>query len=203
MDDLKTIVGKNLSALRKQRKLTQLELAEKLNYSDKAVSKWEQGATTPDLETLKQLCDFYGVTLDYLCNPNNIEHPHYDPTKGKTVFINHVIISCLLGMIIWMIANFIFIYPLMFMKNVSPYWIVFIWAVPISALVLLFVNTIYFKRNRTTTFIGVSILIWSTLTAVFLHFMFFSDQGTNLWLVFPLGAPMQGCITLWYAIKRK
>ena len=66
MDDLKIIIGKNLSSLRKARKLTQLELAEKLNYSDKAVSKWEQGATTPDIETLKQLCDFYGVTLDYL-----------------------------------------------------------------------------------------------------------------------------------------
>ena len=66
MDDLKIIIGKNLSSLRKARKLTQLELAEKLNYSDKAVSKWEKGATTPDIETLKQLCDFYGVTLDYL-----------------------------------------------------------------------------------------------------------------------------------------
>ena len=52
MDDLKVIVGRNLAALRKRRKLTQLELAEQMNYSDKAVSKWEQGATLPDLETL-------------------------------------------------------------------------------------------------------------------------------------------------------
>ena len=65
MDDLKTVVGKNLASLRKQAKLTQIELAEKFNYSDKAVSKWEQGATLPDLETLKQLSDFYGVTIDY------------------------------------------------------------------------------------------------------------------------------------------
>ena len=66
MEDLKIIVGKNLAALRKKKKLTQIELADKFNYSDKAVSKWEQGATLPDLETLCQLCDFYRVTTEVL-----------------------------------------------------------------------------------------------------------------------------------------
>ena len=89
MDDLKVIVGRNLAALRKRRKLTQLELAEQMNYSDKAVSKWEQGATLPDLETLKQLCDFYGVTLDYLVDKDNILNPQLDTSKEKIVFINH------------------------------------------------------------------------------------------------------------------
>ena len=203
MDDLKIIVGKNLSALRKKRKLTQLELAEKMNYSDKAVSKWEQGATMPDLETLKQLCDFYGVTLDYLTDPENIENPHVDVSKQKVLLVNHIIITCLLGMVIWMAATLTFVYPLLFLHKTTSYWPVFVWAVPLSAFVMLFCNRLYFKREKVVTLIGVSILIWSTLSGVFLHFMFFTDQGTNLWLCFLLGIPLQAMIALWFAIRKK
>lgn len=203
MEDLKIIVGKNLSALRKQRKMTQLELAEKMNYSDKAVSKWEQGATLPDLETLKQLCDFYGVTLDYLVDESNIEKPHYDPTKQHIVFVNHIIMTCLLGVLVWMVATLVFIYPLLFHQATKAYWPVFVWAVPVSALVMIFADHLYFKRNKVVILIGVSMLIWSTFTGIFLHFMFFTDQGTNLWLCFILGIPLQACIALWFAMRKK
>ena len=203
MEDLKIVVGKNLSALRKRRKITQLELAEKMDYSDKAVSKWEQGATLPDLETLKQLCDFYGVTLDYLVDENNIKNPHLDTKSQKTVFVNHIIITCLLGVIVWMIATLIFVYPLLFHQATRSYWPVFIWAVPVSSIVMLFANLFYFKRNKLVVLIGASLLIWSTLTAVFIHFMFFTDQGTNLWLCFILGIPMQAATALWFAIRKK
>ena len=203
MDDLKTIIGKNLSALRKARKLTQLELAEKLNYSDKAVSKWEQGATTPDIETLKQLCDFYGVTLDYLTDPENIYNPVYDVSKEKTIFINHIIITCLLGSVIWMAATIAFVYPLMFKEATRSYWLAFVWAVPASSLVMMFGNILYFRRNKTVTLIACTILIWSTFAALFLHFFFFTEKGQNTWLIFILGVPMEVCLALWYAIKKK
>ena len=203
MDDLKIIIGKNLSSLRKARKLTQLELAEKLNYSDKAVSKWEQGATTPDIETLKQLCDFYGVTLDYLVDPSNIYNPQYDVSKEKIVFVNHIIITCLLGSIVWMIATIIFVYPLLFLHKETSYWIAFVWAVPASGLVAMFCNFLYFRRNKVTTLVMMSINIWSTLTAIFLHCLFFVESGQNLWLLFILGIPMETCLALWFVIRRK
>ena len=62
--ELKQIVAKNLVELRKNAKLTQLDLAEKLNYSDKAVSKWERGESLPDVETLKKIADLYDVSID-------------------------------------------------------------------------------------------------------------------------------------------
>ena len=71
MEDLRKIIGNNLSELRKKRGLTQLELAEKFNYTDRAVSKWENGDTLPDVEILYNLCEFYGVTLDYLTHEDN------------------------------------------------------------------------------------------------------------------------------------
>ena len=52
MEELKSIIGENLASLRKEKKLTQAELAERFNYTDKAISKWEKGETSPDIETL-------------------------------------------------------------------------------------------------------------------------------------------------------
>ena len=71
MEELRKIIGKNLAELRKRHGLTQLELAEKFNYTDRAVSKWENGDTLPDIEVLYNLCAFYGITIDYLTHEDN------------------------------------------------------------------------------------------------------------------------------------
>ena len=71
MDELKSVVAENLKALRTTAGLTQGELAERLNYSDKAVSKWERGESLPDVQVLKQLADMYGVGVDYLLSSDH------------------------------------------------------------------------------------------------------------------------------------
>ena len=64
MSDLKEIIAANLTRLRQEVGLTQLQLADMLNYSDKAVSKWERGESIPDLRVLIQLAEIYHITLD-------------------------------------------------------------------------------------------------------------------------------------------
>ena len=59
--DIKENLANNIASHRKALKLTQAELAQKLNYSDKAVSKWERGEAVPDLVVLKQIADFFGI----------------------------------------------------------------------------------------------------------------------------------------------
>ena len=71
MEDLKAIFAENLSALRKKKGWTQLELAERLNYSDKAVSKWERGESLPDVTILKKISQLFEVTVDYLLEADN------------------------------------------------------------------------------------------------------------------------------------
>ena len=92
MKTLKETIGENLVELRKNKKLTQLELAEQLNYSDKSVSKWEKGDALPDIEILYELCQFYGVTLEYLVTPVSENKSTYildkDEAKRKSRFIN-------------------------------------------------------------------------------------------------------------------
>ena len=68
MENIKEIIASNLASLRKERKFTQQELASKLNYSDKAVSRWEHAETLPDIETLCKICEIYGVKFEYLLN---------------------------------------------------------------------------------------------------------------------------------------
>ena len=66
LEEIKSNFSENLIKLRKSKSLTQLQLAEKLNYSDKAISKWEVGAVLPDVETLTHIADFFGLTVNDL-----------------------------------------------------------------------------------------------------------------------------------------
>ena len=65
-EKLKIQMGNNIAAFRKQSGMTQAELADKLNYSDKAVSKWERGESMPDVLTLVQLAELFGVRMNDL-----------------------------------------------------------------------------------------------------------------------------------------
>ena len=76
MVDLKLIVASNIIKLRTDAKMTQSELGEKLNYSDKSVSKWERAESLPDANVLKQLSEIFGVTVDFLLNTHKIGRAH-------------------------------------------------------------------------------------------------------------------------------
>lgn len=66
-------VGKTIASLRKSKGWTQVELAEKLNVSDKAVSKWEKDDSSPSVEFFPALADLFGVSIDYLMTGKAIE----------------------------------------------------------------------------------------------------------------------------------
>lgn len=192
MNDLRKIIGDNLSELRKRRGLTQLELAEKFNYTDRAISKWENGDTLPDVEVLYNLCEFYGVTIDYLTHEENSQFK----TKGTPLTkSNKIVISALVCSIVWMLATVIFVYCLLRGKGVI--WQIFVCAVPVNCLLVVYFNHIYF-HNRLTAFIAWSVFIWSTLASTYLSF----GDYRNLWPLFLLGIPAQISMIFWLNIRR-
>ena len=130
--DIKENLAQNLTRLRKAEGLTQAELAEKLNYSDKAVSKWERGESFPDLYVIKQLADFYCVTIDALISESLLEKPKMVQNKGKRRFI---IAMCSTGLV-WLVAITCFAL-LKIVTNIEHTWMSFIYAIPISMIVLL------------------------------------------------------------------
>ena len=63
MSNLRETVSQNLVRLRKENNLTQIELSQKINFSDKAVSRWEKGEVLPDIETIEKLSEVFGVPM--------------------------------------------------------------------------------------------------------------------------------------------
>ena len=66
-------IGKFISIVRKDKKLTQKNLADKLGITDRAISKWENGRSMPDLSLLKPLCDTLDITINELLNGEYIK----------------------------------------------------------------------------------------------------------------------------------
>lgn len=71
--DIQMNLSAKLTSLRKQKGLTQMDLAEKLNMSRQAISRWEVGTAVPSTDNLKVLSELYGVTVDYLLNDGAVQ----------------------------------------------------------------------------------------------------------------------------------
>ena len=184
--NLEQIVAANLTELRKERKWTQAELAEKINYSDKSVSKWERGDGLPDLKVLMHLADLFGVTLDCFVTENAArERAKYKLPKQKLA--PRVILELLAVTIVFLIATVIYVAYATYAQQYL--WTVFIWAVPVSSLLLTFFNVRW--RFRVCAIVFGSIFTWTLLTAVYLQMLQY-----NIWMLFLIGIPVQAAIIL-------
>lgn len=197
MKDYKGIFAKNLTELRIENKLTQLELAEKLNYTDKAVSKWERGESLPDVTVIIGISELFGVTLDYLFKE---EHTSAERFYGKRKMgkYSHGIITALSVLAVWFVAVFSFVIIELLGGVIIPSWLIFIYALPVSGIVWLVLNSIWFNNKR--NYMIISLLMWSGLLSLHLSFLPF-DQ--NIWRIYLVGIPAQIIIVLWSVIKKR
>ena len=196
MDDIKVIIGKNLAELRKRKKYTQLDLANILQYSDKAISKWEKGDSLPDIEVLYNICNLYGVTLDYLTHEGNYKEKKDYLKKEKRYTRNKAIITLLSCIGAWFLSTIIFVCLLIY-ANIAL-WPLFTWAIPITFLLLLIFNCIWGKKGM--RFLYISCLIWTMLTAIFLQLLYLK---INIWPIFLVGIPAQMATLLSSGIKKR
>lgn len=198
MDNIKQIVAKNITDLRKAAGLTQLELAEKLNYSDKAVSKWERGESLPDVAILKQIADLFQVTMDYLVTEDHSaavhERVHYQGRELR----NRKIITGISILLVWLAATIVFVVLDIVMGTAAKNWLVFLYGIPVSMVICLIFNTLWF--NPRWNFLFVSVLMWSILIGVHIPLLL---VGFNIWIIYILGIPGQAIILLWSGLKFK
>lgn len=190
-DKLAVTVGKNLTRLRRMANMTQLDLAEKLNYSDKSVSKWEQGNGIPDIRILVQLSEIFGVSLDDLVR----EQPERQVMPKHTKLLRRVIImSCSVGLC-WLVAVVCFVLCGIFAPELDGAWLAFLYAVPASSIVLLVFSSVWhYKWLRV---ISVSLLVWTVLACCYLTV--YLAAGVNIWLIFLIGVPLQ-VLTLFFFV---
>lgn len=203
MQDLKPIIAKNITALRQEQKMTQIDLAERLNYSDKAVSKWERGESVPDVMVLKTIADLFGVTLDYLLEEDHQPKPEVkeEPKEEKRIspLRSHTVVTLLSELIVWFVATVGYVVVDMIWPRHMAEWLPFVYAVPVSMIVWLVFNSIWFNPRR--NYVIISLLIWSLLLSVALTVLVF---GKTAWQLLFLGIPGQVAVFIWsrYNIRR-
>ncbi len=184
--DLAAIIGKNITRLRKLSGMTQLELAEKLNYSDKSVSKWEQGNGLPDVRILVQIAEIFKVSVDDLVR----EHRVHPVMPKKTKSIRRFIILGLSVGLCWLVAVLCFVLGGLISPDLGYLWLAFVYAVPASAVVVLVFSCIW--GYRWTRLISLSVLIWTALACAYLTaYAIIGSAHPTLWLIFIIGVPLQ------------
>ena len=184
-------IANNLVELRKTAKLTQIEFAEAINYSDKAVSKWENGESLPNVEVLENICNFYGITFNDLVGEDSIKLDNKRSTKISTSKICIIMLCCLS---IWLLATIIFVYAKLIFD--ITLWITYVWAVPATCAIGIIFNSIWGRKRN--VFILISLLIWTGLASVYLQILTY-----NTWIIFLLGVPLQIAVLLWSTLYKQ
>lgn len=198
MQELKFVIAKNIQKLRQEKGMTQLELAEKLNYSDKTVSKWERGESLPDIVVLKHIADLFEVTLDYLVEEEHAGKPVTKEMLDKNYKRNCYIITGSSIFMVGLVATLIYVILAMIFPGTNYPWLCYAYAVPAALIVWLVFNSIWFNRRK--NFLIVSFLVWSLLAALYLTF---SMLGFYIWQILLVGVPAQWIIWMWSKLKNK
>ena len=194
MKELGQIVADNLVFLRKKAGMTQLEFGEKFNYTDKTVSRWENGSIVPSVEILKQIADYYGVTVDYLISEHHSAVEMKLAANRSISLKNKAILIGLMVTVVWCIAMVIYVanvYKLGPDWHINRYWTAFLWAVPTSFLVTTFFIGKWFGNNK-WVYICLSCMVWTTLLSAFITFLYEAPY----WFIFFIGVPIQIAIIL-------
>lgn len=209
-EELKLRVGANIARLRRERNMTQADLAERVNYSDKAVSKWERGESLPDVLTLLNLAEQLGTDLNTLagCAPAETpavlpeETPEPEPVQEAPVpkkqkrTADRSVIQKLSSILVWVVA--LFLYMVLDAFGVKHLWMLAVVAVPANAIVLLSLRSAW-KLYGWNRFL-ISVIMWGSLVTFYL-ILWLSFQ-VNAWKILLMGLLGQAAILLWFKMFR-
>ena len=208
MDDekLKLRIGANIAAYRKNAGLTQAGLAEKLNYSDKAVSKWERWESIPDVLTLMVLAEQFQITVnDLISDPDELPADSDSRLEKAMTQVsekalkrraNKNVILALSTTLVWFVALLLFVVMSSF-ALLEPYcWLSFLFAIPANAIVLLSLRSAWhdFRWNQAL----ITLIVWGSLLSIYMVCL--TVFRFNFWKLFLLGIPGQLAIFLWFRL---
>ena len=207
MDDakLRNRIGANIATYRKRAGLTQAGLAEQLNYSDKAVSKWERGESCPDIPTVMAIAEALGITVnELLADPNELPPDGSKVEKTMEIVVekalkrkaNKKTILGLSSILVWFVA--LLLYVIFSTIGIPNSWLAFFFAIPADCIVRLSLLSAWqdFRWNRAL----ISGIMWGALISIFATVLVFWQL--NIWKIFLLGIPGQAAILLWFKLFR-
>ena len=190
MENIREVVAKNLATLRKENQLTQVELAQKINFSDKAISRWEKGEVLPDIETLQKLSAVFNVPMASILEPQEEGHKTKFVKPAKKEILSQIFLICE----IWVIMSVAYAY--INIARGANLWQIFLWGIPATALFLLYQNRK--TNNNLLNFIYGTLFVWSFITCLYLHMI-----ELHPWYFYILGVPIQGMLVVRYLFNYK
>lgn len=199
-EKIKGQLGSNIAAHRKRYGLTQAALAEKLNFSDKAVSKWERGESIPDVPTLVRIAELFDVPMDVLVrDPNELPKDVGSVERVMEKAVEKTLkrkadkrtIQKLSSVLVWFVALLIYVVFATF--DYYKARVGFLYAIPANCIVLLSLRSAWhdFRAN----ILLVSVIMWGSLLSIHGTLLVFADF--NAWMLYLLGVPGQAAICLW------
>ena len=204
-EKLKNQIGTNIAMYRKNAGLTQAGLAAILNYSDKAISKWERGESIPDVTTLVVLAEQFEITVNDLLSDPDALPEDVDPTKLEKVMTkvsekalrrkaNKNVILALSSTLVWFVAMLIFV--VLSSVNIPYSELAFLYAVPVNSIVLISLRSAWqdYRWNRWL----ISGIVWGFLAAIYATLV--TLLKFDMWRIFLLGIPGEIAIMLWFRL---
>ncbi len=188
--DLKEIVAQNIFYLRTINHMTQYELGQQINYSDKAVSKWERADGIPDVYVLKNIAELFKVSVDYLLT----EHLEQDKKIEKKPVNNGRRALILNIAMLSAVAVALFAFVIIALTTERYFWQIFIFCMPVVAIIGIVFSGVW--RRTFAVFAFISMLLWSIILTIY-----FAIGNYGMWILFLLGIPAQLIIFLSFGIK--
>ena len=190
MKDIKEIVSRNLTKLRLSAKMTQLELAEKLQYSDKSISKWERGESLPDFEVMVKLSKIFDVSLNTFIEENEKKVSPFKLRKNS-----RTIISLLSAGLVYLVASIVFVVLYMIPSTKQICWLPFIYGIPIASITLLILACAW--KNNFLQALYSSTILWGIILSLIA-----TINDSNLWSLCIIGFAVQFLIIFWFILKK-
>ena len=187
---IKNNIANNITKLRKEKGLTQAELADALSYSDKSVSKWERGDGIPDVLVLYKIAELFGVSVSNLLSEKaEIKKPARLPHLSSRIIIP------LLSMgLVFLVFSVVYFFLRVFLPDFDKAWLLFILALPVACIPLLVFTCLWWDLPQ--RFFCVTALTWSIVLFVCLAFEVYGI--TNVVIIAGI---FQVLVILWFILR--
>ena len=191
---LKATVSKRITYFRKLNNLTQSELAEKINYSDKSISKWERGEGIPDIFVLMKLAELFGVSANDLLYEQTEDDCKKQQKLTKYQFTRLVFTYILSIGLVWLVAAVFFVLLKLIFKGLPFPQYPFIMAIPTTFIVTLVFSNIW--RNLIIQFISTSGIIWGITSCLMT-----AIKAENISLLLVITLILQILAIFWFVFR--
>ena len=187
-EKLRATIAERITYYRKELGLTQFELAERINYSDKSISKWERGDGVPDIYILAQLAELFDVSVNDLISA---EVPPTVPRRSAKR--KHLLIVLLSVGIVWLVASMAFL-ALYIGGLIDRPWLVWLYAVPVSAIVLVVFTSLWGRKPL--QFCAIALLLWGVALCISITVPF-----AGIWFVYVIAGVLQVMEIFWFLLR--